>query len=68
MAESDLKSTINTAAATPAEVSTEAGTAKARSLSELIAADKHLQARSAAKSSKTRGIHYAKFRQPGTYH
>lgn len=66
--EQDLKSTINTAVSTPAEVSTEAGTVKARSVSELIEADKHLQARNAAKNSKTRGIHYAKFRQPGTYH
>jgi len=61
----DLSETIETAAATPAEVTTDEGNVKERPLDELIQADQYLQGKSAA-TKKHRGLRFTKLVPPGT--
>jgi hypothetical protein len=56
----DLEDTIRDAAADPASASEDGRSATARSIDELIKADKYLASKAAASGRKT-GIRYGKF-------
>jgi hypothetical protein len=61
---SDLEAAIETAAENPQSASVDGVTVTQRSLSELIEADKYLQAKKAARR-KNRGLRYTKIVPPG---
>jgi hypothetical protein len=61
---SDLESTIETAAENPQSASVDGVTVTQRSLSELIEADKYLQAKKASRR-KNRGLRYTRIVPPG---
>jgi hypothetical protein len=61
---SDLENTIETAAENPQSASVDGVTVTQRSLSELIEADKYLQAKKASRR-KNRGLRYTRIVPPG---
>lgn len=63
--ETDFSELIEQAAAGPASVSVDGSTVNARSIADLIEADKHLAAKKAAKK-KSLGIRRIQIVQPGT--
>lgn len=62
---SPLEDEIKEAAASPQSASGDGETVTARSLVEMIEADKYLAAKKAA-NSKGKGFAFTKFRRPGT--
>lgn len=61
---SDLETTIENAAENPQSASVDGVTVTQRSLSELIEADKYLQAKKASRR-KNRGLRYTRIVPPG---
>lgn len=60
-----IRQQIESAAAQPQRVRTDAGEVESRDLDQLIEADKYLAATQAARS-KTRGLRFTKLNAPGT--
>ncbi|MFI4874633.1 MAG: hypothetical protein ACIALR_04820 [Blastopirellula sp. JB062] len=65
MAEEDLSDTIKQAAADPQRVTVDGISADARSIKDLIEADRYLASKKAAKGRR-RGLVISKLRPPGT--
>lgn len=61
----DLEDRIEEAAAGPASVSSDGHTVNQQPLSELIAADRYLQAKNAS-SKRTSGLRFVRLLPPGT--